>query len=146
MNTLSNSVIVAIASEDGKQMPNGHFGKAPRYELYEMRADRATWLRSVDNPRLAEQPASPVEHALHVQGQGVTHKGGGIGQLLRKQGVQVMVSRAFGANIKRMRQRFLPVLVRSASVSEAIDTLQADWQRVEAGWQQGEARKHLVLR
>ena len=145
MNKHSHSIIVAIASDDGDQMPKGHFGAASQYELYEMNADSATWLRTVTNPR-AKASGEPADGG-HQQGHDSQHhNGGGIGRLLGNEGVQVMVSRAFGANIKRMRQRFLPVVVHCEHVKQAIALLQSQWQRVEQHWNQGAERKHLVLR
>ena len=142
MNQPTQTLMVAIASEDGERMPKGHFGEAPRFELYRMDADTATWLRSVDNPRAASQH----DQQDHHHGHGENHHGGGIGRLLGGEGAQVMVSRAFGANIKRMRQRFLPVVVHCERVTDAIALLQFQWGRVGEHWNQGEARKHLVLR
>ena len=146
MNTQLRRLIVAIASDDGVQMPKGHFGAATQYELYEMSADSATWLRTVSNPR-AGAAHGDSEDGHHHHGDGAKHQhGGGIGRLLGNEGVQVMASRAFGANIKRMRQRFLPVVVHCEQVKDAIVLLQSQWPRVEQHWVQGEQRKHLVLR
>ena len=146
MNTDSQALIVAIASDDGEHMPKGHFGAAPRFELYALEADNATWLRSIDNPRSNNSLPLDGGGAHHSHGPGSSHHGGGIGRLLGGEGVQVMVSRAFGANIKRMRQRFLPVVVQRERDSDAIALLQSQWGRVEQHWQQGAQRKHLVLR
>lgn len=146
MNSHSQTLVVAIASDDGEHMPKGHFGAAPRFELYALEADNATWLRSIDNPRANTSSSPDAGDAHHSHGPGSSHQGGGIGRLLGGEGAQVMVSRAFGANIKRMRQRFLPVVVQRDRVSDAIALLQSQWERVEQHWQQGEQRKHLVLR
>lgn len=56
-----------------------------------------------------------------------------------------MVSRAFGQNIVRMRERFLPVKVDTEEVAAAIGLLQRHWGQVQSRWLQGQARQHLVL-
>ena len=145
-------MIIAIAmaetDADNDTLAKGHFGSAPQFRLFKMDATSVTYLRSVDNPRGPASPEGPDAHSHegHHHGQGDGHQGHGIGRLLGDEGVQVMVSRAFGANIKRMRQRFLPVVVRSERVDDAVAMLQAHWVQIEQHWNQGSERKHLVLR
>ena len=142
-------MIIAIAmaetDADNDTLAKGHFGSAPQFRLFKMDGTSVTYLRSVDNPRGPASP-DPQSHEGHHHAGGGGHQGHGIGRLLGDEGVQVMVSRAFGANIKRMRQRFLPVVVRSERVDDAVAMLQAHWVQIEQHWNQGSERKHLVLR
>ncbi|MCB1736951.1 MAG: hypothetical protein KDI42_02400 [Gammaproteobacteria bacterium] len=140
MNHTEQTLMIAIASMDGNDMPKTHFGEAPRFELYRVSVDAAAWQQTVVNPGAdAHQP----DHGGH--GHGDTGKGAGIGHLLGSHGVEVMVSRAFGANIQRMRQRFLPIKVDVPTVAEALTLIRAAWPRVVTHWEDGVARKHLVL-
>jgi len=101
-------------------------------------------LESVVNLHAADgHDASSHHHRHSSDGSG---RGAGIGRLLGQYGVQVMVSRAFGPNIKRMRQRFVPVKIDADRLTTAVALLQSHWDRVQSCWLEGEGRKHLVLR
>lgn len=136
----SSGLVVAFATLDGDAIPKGHFGEAPRFDFYRLTAVSATRVGTVTNPRTGELQGHPP----HADSGG--HKGGGTGRLLGTHGAQVMVSRAFGSNIKRMRRRFLPVKLNLENVDDAISLLQANWPLVQAYWLQGAGRKHLVFR
>lgn len=137
-------LIVAVATTPDGRMPDAHFGDAPGFAVYRVDAGGAEFLHTVANEMRATHAHDP-DHP-HPHGHGDEHKGHGIGQLLGQHGAQVMVSRAFGVNIQRMRQRFLPVVVHVDTVEQAVNRLRQDWDRVIAGWNAGAERKHLVLR
>jgi predicted Fe-Mo cluster-binding NifX family protein len=137
-------LIVAVATVDGAQMPSSHFGQAPQYEIYRVSRVGATRLQSVANPHPRETHDDAPHQ--HHHGRGEEGRGAGIGRLLGGHGVQVMVSRAFGQNILRMRERFVPVKVDTADVDAAIGLLQSHWDAVVSCWSEGNDRKHLVLR
>jgi len=122
-----SGLVVVFATLDGDAIPKGHFGEAPQFDFYRLTADSATRVGSMINPRTGELQGHPP----HADSGG--HKGGGIGRLLGTHGAQVMVSRAFGPNIKRMRQRFLPVKLNLENVDDAISQLQANWPLVAGG-------------
>ena len=141
MTNDADSLIVAFATVDGIAVPRVRFGEAKQYEIYRITADDAMRLESVANPKAGEGHGARSHH--HASGGG---KAAGIGRLLAQHGVQVMVSRAFGQNIVRMRERFLPVKVDTEEVAPAIGLLRSHWSQVQSRWLLGQARKHLVLR
>jgi predicted Fe-Mo cluster-binding NifX family protein len=132
----SESLIVAFASGGATDLPKRHFGEARQFDLYRLAPAGADWIRTVANP-YADTGHSDDEHHK---------KGAELVQLLGRQGVQVIVSRAFGPNIKGMRRWFLPVVVGCEEAEQAIALLQARWDLVRSHWMQGEERRHLVLR
>lgn len=137
-------MIVALASDGDGGMPDGHFGHAPCFDLYRVQAGLAEKIATVINPNAGNEHHHAHDHHHHEQGDG--HQGHGVGRLLAQHNAQVMVSRAFGQNIVRMRQRFLPVKVSVGTAEQAIALLQVNWDRVRQHWLDGEERKHLVLR
>lgn len=139
MVTDAETLIIAVATVDGDSMPKGHFGEAARFDLYRVGPATAERLRTIANRH------APEDHHDHADDEGA-RKAAGIGRLLRGEGVQVLVSRAFGPNIRRMRRNFLPVVVGGTRVDEAVAAVQAHWDEVGAEWRRGEERRHLVLR
>lgn len=142
MNQVMEGLVAAIASDEGKHIPKSHFGEAKQFVLVRISADTAVPLEVIPNPHAADDGGSGAHH--HHGGD--PDKGAGIGRILGQKGVQVMVSRAFGPNIKRMRQRFVPVRVQVEEVDGAVALLQAHWDEVRSQWLAGEGRTHLVLR
>jgi predicted Fe-Mo cluster-binding NifX family protein len=142
MNEPLDSLVVAFATSDGFEIPRAHFGEARRYEIYRISSESTMWLDSVVNPKNGERD-DQENHEHHANRNG---RGSGIGRLLSLHGVQVMVSRAFGQNIVRMRQKFLPVKIDAEELDSAINLLQTEWDEVRMRWSQGAERKHLVLK
>ena len=136
MSGNSGSLVVAFASRDGASLPKGHFGEARRFDLYRLTPGKADRIAAITNPQ------AETDHG----DSGHRRKGAELARLLGREGVQVIVSRAFGPNIRQMRQRFLPVVVGCEDVTQAIGLLHAHWDQLRSQWFLGEGRRHLVLR
>lgn len=144
MSMSSDSLVVAVATVDGYGMPNEHFGEAPRFDLYRVGAATVAGIRSIKNQH-AQEGHGGRGNQTPGRAEGDNRKGTDIGRLLESEGVQVMVSPAFGPNVRQMRRRFLPVVVRCGNVPQAIALLQTHWSLVWQYWMLGEERRHLVL-
>jgi predicted Fe-Mo cluster-binding NifX family protein len=129
---------IGIATDGGTRLAAGHFGEAGRFVVVEFDGTQVLSRREVDNPT-SDAGHDRIDHG---------HEGTAtaIGRLMAVNGVQILVSRAFGPNIRRMTTRFLPVVVRGDTVDQALDLLRANWQQVITQWHRGEERRHLVLR
>src|SRR6056297_3450094 len=133
-----NSFIIACATNEGQRLIDRHFGEAGRYDLYELKSDSATFLRSVENN-------VPEENA-HEDRHGDPEKAQNIGGLLRPFGVQVLVSGQFGQNLKRVKRSFVPVIVRSFEISEVLQLLQMNFDEIQKQYLRGTEKDHIVLR
>lgn len=127
-------IITAFATDDGKTFMDRHFGDALQYEIYEINTIEIKYLHTINN--------TTGEEEMHAD----PNKAKGISGLLKKDGVQVLVSKKFGANINRMKTRFVCLLMNNSSIVESINHIQNNFERIITEWEKGERRHFLNLK
>ncbi len=60
--------------------------------------------------------------------------------------MKVVVSKAFGPNIKRIKKKFVCVLMNDDSLEKSISTFRKNFKMILDEWEKGEARNHLSLK
>ncbi len=123
--------ITALATDDGKTFVDRHFGDARFYHLYTVDRDGANFLKVVPN-------TAPEE-----TGHADPRKAGGIAKLLKAEKVNVLATRVFGPNLKRVRKKFVCVILECHAFSDGLNFLSAHIDTIAATWEQGEERTHL---
>ncbi len=126
---------LAVATDDGKHFVARHFGDAESYDVYEISPDGAEFLLRVTNE-------TEEEEELHAD----PKKAQGIAAILKKQGVQVALTKLFGPNIKRIKKKFVCVLTGHEEIAAGLVQVQQDFQLVVAEWEKGEERGFLDWR
>ncbi len=129
-----DKIIAAFATDDGKTFVNRHFGDAKQYLIYEITPMEAQQLTIIRN--------TTGEEKTHAD----PNKAKGIGQLMKKRGVQVLVSKKFGANINRMRKQYVCVLISNDNIEDGVKTIQQNFERITTEWQKGSERHFLNLK
>lgn len=128
-------ITLALATDDGKHFINRHFGDANLYKIYEISENTRELVKEIDN-------SVDEEEVLHADPQ----KAKGIASLLKEDGVKVVASNMFGPNIKRIKKKFVCLVIKDRkSLKEGIDVIQDHFDRVISEWEKGENRSHLVL-
>ena len=133
MKQKSNELILAIATDDEKHFITRHFGDAENYLIYSLDSSGWLFLKKVEN--------QSEEEKMHAD----PAKAGSITGILKKEGVQVLVSRAFGPNIKRMIKKFACVLVSDDLIELGLDKLKLNYSAILEKWEQGPERSHLKI-
>lgn len=129
------SLRVACATNDGQTFMKEHFGDAKYYMVYTIHADSVKPSCIIDNTTSEEGEG---EHAA-------PRKAGTIRALLQQHGVQVVVSKAFGPNIIRIKKHFVCVKVGVETLQEGVDLVRDNLMTIRTLWHQGEGREYLVL-
>jgi len=101
----------AFALNKNNQFENSHFGDAYKFAIYEQQHDKLVYKGEVENI---------YRKAAH----GDKKKGSSITKFLIEQGINVIVSREFGVNIKMVNKHFIPIIISSEQPKEVIDILQ----------------------
>ena len=106
--TMSDSIILACGTDDGVTFTDEHFGSARYYMTYSLDLDtgETTFLERQDN--------TTPEEEIH----GDPKKAGSIMELLAD--VDVLVGKAMGTNITRIRKRFVPVISRENNIDKTL--------------------------
>lgn len=104
---------VAFATDDGENLIDRHFGDANFYEIYDFTEDGFTHLKRIENTTKDSIEREDEKH-------GDPEKAKKIIDLLRKEGVDFLVSRRFGPNITRVIEAFTPVVVREKKIEDVL--------------------------
>jgi predicted Fe-Mo cluster-binding NifX family protein len=123
--------IVAFSTNDGKTYIDKHSGDARFFDVYKISETETAFLKRIENTSPEEKKHADPEKAK------------GIGRLLKKEGVQVLVSKIFGPNIKRMKKQFVCIMMNDDTLTESLKKLQERLPEIQAEWEAGEERKIL---
>lgn len=124
---------VAFATDNGTDFMSRHFGDAQFYDIYECDDDQAHYVKRILN--------STDEEEVHAD----PRKAKGISSLLLKEDVKVVVSKVFGPNIKRIRKKFVCIVIKKGTIDNAIHLIIKNIDQIENEWHKGENRTHLML-
>jgi len=129
-----NKMKIAMATDDGKNFIDRHFGDANMYKIYELRPDQIKYIKTIEN-------TVDEEEKIHAD----PKKAKGIANLLKEEGVQLVASRAFGPNIKRIRKKFVCIVIGEYNLEKGLNLIQQNFETIVSEWNKGKDRKHLVL-
>lgn len=125
--------ITAVATDDGKTFMDRHFGDAGFYNVYEISSTEAKFIKKINNTTEDDD------------GHGDPHKAKGVTGMLKKEGVNMAVSKVFGPNLKRIKKKFLCVLFKEGNIEDSIKKLQENFPDLAVEWAKGEERSFIRL-
>jgi len=123
--------VTAFSTNDGKSYIDKHSGDSQFFDLYKISESETSFLKRIVNPPKEEKRHADPEKAKSISG------------LLKKEEVRVMVSKVFGPNIKRMKKKFVCIMMNDATISQSLTTLQQQLSKIQKEWESGEDRKVL---
>ncbi|HMA62938.1 MAG TPA: NifB/NifX family molybdenum-iron cluster-binding protein [bacterium] len=126
---------IALATDDGKKFIDRHFGDANLYKIYRLKDNQFQHITTIDN-------TVDEEEEVHAD----PKKAKGIAQLLKQENVQVVCSRVFGPNIKRIRKKFVCIVIGQENLQDGLKKVEDNLDLIESEWEKGRERKHLVFR
>ena len=124
---------VAFATDNGKTFMDRHFGDAKFYDVYEISENDSKFIKRIIN--------TIEEDNEHVHAD--PEKAKGIAGLFKNENIKVVVSEAFGPNIKRIKKKFVCVLMNDNSISDSIKTIQQKFDTINKEWNIGDERNYL---
>ena len=125
---------VAFATDDGKTFMGRHFGDAEQYYIYEIDNENAKFINKINN-------TTEEEEDVHAD----PKKAGSITKLLKQDKVQVVVSKIFGPNIKRIKKTFVCILIKEQLIENSIGIIKNNLPKIIEEWEIGENRNFLKL-
>lgn len=125
---------VALATNDGQNFINKHFGEANKYQIYEFNNDNYKYIKSIQNNSITEEKHADPKKAKSIV------------QILKKEGVQVICNLAFGANIKRVKKKFVPVITSKSELEQGLKELLENYDQILQLWNAGKKREYLNLK
>ncbi len=124
----------AFATDNGKTFMMRHFGDAEYYDIYEIDKDQANFIKRISN-------TVDEEEEVHADPQ----KAKSIISLLLDEDVSVVVSKIFGPNIKRIKKKFVCIIINENELANSIDKIKSNLQTISVEWDKGNERNFLKL-
>ena len=126
---------IAFASDNGKSFIDRHFGDSEHYYIYEMKASGIEFVKKIENT--TEEDNEEI-HADPVKAKGVT-------EMLKSEDIKVVIAKIFGPNIKRIKKKFVCILMNDSDISESVKKVQQKSDLILSEWNKGESRNHINL-
>ena len=127
-----DKVKVAFATDNGKTFMGRHFGDADFYDIYEISEMKANFIKRINN-------TIDEEEEVHAD----PKKAKGISELLLEEDISVVVSKVFGPNIKRIKKKFVCVIVKDEKIEDGVNKICSNIGKIYDEWEKGRERKHL---
>jgi len=124
---------IAFASDNGRTFIERHFGDSDYYYIYKISTSEATFIKKISNTTEEE------DEEIHAD----PKKAKGVTKMLKNENIEVVVSKIFGPNIKRIRKNFVCILMNDEDISDSIKTIQQKYDIIVNEWNKGESRNHL---
>lgn len=110
-----NNISIAIAVNNEDELQNAHFGDAFKFLLYYFEDGKLIFKKELENQYRNFEEEKGNVHGSKMKGELIV-------ELLEKEGVNVLVSKQFGKNIRLINCCFIPVMVGTES-KEAAKTI-----------------------
>ena len=69
-----------------------------------------------------------------------------VAKMLKKENVEVVISKIFGPNIKKIRKKFVCILMNDNNISDSVKTVQQKFDVILNEWNKGEIKSHINLK
>jgi predicted Fe-Mo cluster-binding NifX family protein len=132
--TTMTTLMAAFATNDGLSFTDNHFGEADHYLVYRISPSEAIHVKTIKNTTEEEEVHADPRKAQQVGG------------LLGPEKIQVLVNRAFGGNINRIKKKFVVVLTNQKQIPAGVELVRENFDTIVAEWEKGESRTYLKLR
>lgn len=128
-------LLIAFGTDDGENLNNDHVGMAKYFYVYKFLGGKEKFVEQRKN--IGFKGDESMKH-------GDPEKARVTSSVL--QNVDVLVGKKFGPNLPRLLKKFVCVLVRTDAISNAIEAVHNNMDRIAEERNKREGRKHIVLR
>jgi len=132
---VETGLLIAFGTDDGENLNNDHVGMAKHLYVYRF---------SNGKEELVERGETVKFKGDESMKHGDPEKARATSSVLEN--VDILVGRKFGPNLPRLLKKFVCVVVRTYTISSAIEAAHNNMDRIVEVRNKGEDRKHIVLR
>ena len=127
--------LIAFGTDDEKNLNNDHVGMAKYFYVYKFSDNKEELIGRRRNVKFRGDET--MKH-------GDPEKARATSSVL--EGVDVIVGKKFGPNILRLLKKFVCVVVRTDTITSAIEAVHNNMNRIAEEKNKEEGRKHIVLK
>ena len=128
------NIVAAVATDDGNKTIERHFGDAEKYSIYEISYYEHKLIKTIINN-------SGSETGKHAD----PEKAGNVATMLKKEEVNTAVARSFGPNLKKIKKKFVCVIVEDECIETVLEKLQAEAAGIHEEHEKGPERGFLRI-
>jgi len=128
-------LLIAFGTDDGKNLNDDHVGMAKYFYVYRFSDNKGELIEQRENVKFKGDESI---------GHGDPEKAKATSSVL--QGVDALVGKKFGPNLPRLLKKFVCVVVRTDTLSNAVEAIHNNMSRIVEAKNKGQDRKHIVLR
>ncbi|MDA3818039.1 MAG: hypothetical protein PF486_11730 [Prolixibacteraceae bacterium] len=118
----NNNIRMAIAVDHSQNLQAMHFGDADQYLIYEWKNNEFVFFSAEKN--IYKTYDEKVEHGSIKKGQAII-------DFLKDKGVNVLVSKQFGRNIRMVNRHFIPVIIYNDTPGNVLPVLNKHMRWIE---------------
>jgi len=126
--------LIAFGTDDGRNLNNDHVGMAKYFHVYEFSNGKEQLVERRENVQFKG------DESTH----GDPEKAKATSSVL--EGADVLVGKKFGPNLPRLLGKFVCVVVRTNTITSAIEAVHNNIDRIAEEKNEEEDRKHIVLK
>ncbi|MBN1522047.1 MAG: 4Fe-4S binding protein [Candidatus Aureabacteria bacterium] len=131
---ITDELVIAIGTDDGKTIkPDNHFGMSQYFLIWKYANGRLDFIEKRENVKYQED-----ETKIH----GDPGKAKATASALK--GVDVLVGKMMGPNIDRLKNKFVPVIIREPLIEEANKIIRNSINEIVEEKEKGE-RRGIIL-
>jgi len=128
-------ILIAFGTDDGENLNNDHVGMAKYFHGYRFSNDREELVERRENVKFKGDES--LKH-------GDPENAKATSSVLEN--VDVVVGRKFGPNLPRLLREFVCIVVRTDTITNAIEAVHNNIDAIAEQKSKGQDRKHIVLR
>ena len=126
--------LIAVGTDDGKNLNNDHVGMTKYFHVYQFSDGEEKFVERRENVKFKG------DESIH----GDPEKAKATSSVL--EGVDVLVGKKFGPNLPRLLRKFVCVVVRTNTLTIAIEAVHNNIDRIAEEMNKEDDRKHIVLK
>jgi len=128
-------LLIAFGTDDGENLNNDHVGMAKYFHVYRFSNGKEELVERIGNVKLKGDES--MKH-------GDPEKAEATSSVLEN--VDVVVGRKFGPNLPRLLKKFVCIVVRTNTITNAIEAVHNNMDAIVEQKNKGQDRKHVVLK
>jgi len=128
-------LLIAFGTDDGENLNNDHVGMAKYFYVYRFSSGKEELVERRENVKFKGDES--MKH-------GDPEKAKATASSLKN--VDVIVAKKFGPNLLRMLKKFVCIVARTNTITNAIVAVHNNMDLIMEQKSKGEGRKHIVLR
>lgn len=132
---VQTELLIAFGTDDGENLNNDHVGMAKYFYVYRFSNGKEELVQRRENVKFK------VDESMR---HGDPEKAKSTSSVLEN--VDVLVGRKFGPNLPRLLNKFVCIVVRTDTITNAIEAVHNNMDVIAEQKNKGEDRKHVVLR